>query len=49
MSSRIYTSSRGDAWTNPRPWSDASLRYATYGKVQPMQEPSWLERIFGRV
>lgn len=48
MSSRYHTSSRGDAWSYPRPYTDASLRYATHGKVQPMAQPGWLERLLGR-
>ncbi len=48
MASRIFTSSRNDAWSNPRPYTDASLRFAKYGRVLPMEEPSLLERLFGR-
>lgn len=31
------TSSRPDAWTHPRPHTDASQRYRTYGAIQPME------------
>ena len=48
MSSRIFTTSRADSWNSPRPYSDANLRMAAYGRVQPMQEPSLLEKLFGR-
>ncbi|MDE1467566.1 hypothetical protein [Aurantiacibacter sp. D1-12] len=47
MGNRIYTSSRNDAWSNPRPYTDASLRFAKHGRVLPMEEPSLLERLFG--
>lgn len=43
-----YRSSRTDHWNHPRPHSDASLRRQAYGKVRPMQEASWLERLLGR-
>lgn len=47
MSHRIY-SSRPDSWTAPRPYSDPSLRLAAHGRIQPMHQPSLLDRIFGR-
>lgn len=47
MSSYIFRSSRPDSWTNPRPHSDASLRYMAYGPVQPMAQPGLLARLFG--
>ena len=49
MANRIYTSSRSDAWTNPRPHSDANLRYAAHGPVRSMYEPSLLERLLRRL
>ncbi|UIP07664.1 hypothetical protein LY632_04495 [Erythrobacter sp. SDW2] len=47
MSSYTFRSSRPDAWTSPRPFSDASTRYMAYGPVQPMQQPGILARLFG--
>ena len=40
--------SRPDQWTSPRPYSDATLRAHAYGRVRPMVEPSWWERLLGR-
>ncbi len=48
MSSRVFTSSRPDSWTSPRAFSDPSLRLAAYGRVQSMEQPGLLERLFGR-
>lgn len=48
MSSYIFRSSRPDSWVQPRAYRDASIRYMTYGPVQPMEEPSLLQRLFGR-
>jgi len=48
MSSLSYHSSRPDGWVQPRPHQDASLRYMKYGKIQPMEEPGLLARLFGR-
>ena len=48
MASRIYTSSRPDRWSSPRAYSDPSLRRSMYGAVQPMEEPSVLERLLAR-
>ena len=45
MASRIYTSSRPDPWTSPRPYRDASLRHAVHGPVRSMYEPTLLERL----
>lgn len=39
-------SSKPDQWTAPRPYSDASLRYMKYGRIQPLEEPGFLERLF---
>lgn len=43
-----YHSSKPDKWTEPRPYQDASLRYRTHGPLQPLHEPSWWERLFGK-
>ncbi|WP_202385473.1 hypothetical protein [Altericroceibacterium endophyticum] len=48
MSSLSFRTSRPDSWTNPRPHRDASQRLMQYGKIQPMDEPGFLARLFGR-
>lgn len=48
MSSYSYRSSRPDSWTQPRAHRDASIRYMAHGPIQPMEEPSLFERLFGR-
>jgi hypothetical protein len=48
MSSFSFRSSRPDGWTMPRPHRDPSLRYRMHGPIQPMEEPSFLARLFGR-
>ncbi|MEW4448874.1 hypothetical protein [Qipengyuania sp. JC766] len=48
MSSYSFRSSRPDAWVMPRAHSDASMRMMKHGKIQPMQEPGLLARLFGR-
>ena len=48
MSSMSFHSSRPDRWTKPRPISDSSLRYQAHGKILPMEEPGFFERLFGR-
>ena len=47
MSSLTYRSSRPDNWTMPRAYSDATLRRMAHGPIQPMQQPSFFERLFG--
>ena len=47
MSSYSFRSSRPDSWTNPRPYRDASQRMMAYGKIQPMEQPGFLTRLFG--
>ncbi|NVD45517.1 hypothetical protein [Qipengyuania atrilutea] len=46
MSSMSFRSSRPDSWVEPRAYRDASLRLQKYGRVQPMHQPSLLERLF---
>lgn len=46
--SRLHNSSTPCAWVQPRPHRDPSLRYMTYGPIQPMRKPSFLERLLGR-
>lgn len=48
MSAYTFRSSRPDRWVSPRPYSDASLRAATYGRIQPMETPSLAERLIAR-
>ncbi len=50
MSSMSFHSSRPDRWVTPRPVSDSSARFQTYGKILPMEseEPGFLARLFGR-
>ena len=38
MSLRCYRSSRPDAWSVPRPYSDANLRLMKHGPIRPMEE-----------
>ncbi|KPH58897.1 hypothetical protein ADT71_24950 [Novosphingobium sp. ST904] len=42
---RTYRSER--IWT-PRPPLDPGLRRRFHGPIQPMEEPTFLERLFGR-
>ena len=48
MTSAPIHSSGSDAWSNPRPHSDATLRRIKHGAIRPMEEPGLLERWFGR-
>jgi hypothetical protein len=47
MSSLSYRSSNPDCWVQPRPYQDASLRFMKFGRIQPMEEPGLLARLFG--
>lgn len=49
--SRIFHSSRPDAWTLPRPHQDASARAMKHGKIHPMEpeRKSLLSRLLGRI
>ena len=44
-SSPIHTSG-SDNWLDPKPHTDASLRQIKHGKIRPMEEPGFLERLF---
>ncbi len=44
--SHSYRSSRPDNWTRPRSFSDATTRRMAYGRVKPMEEPGFFERLF---
>lgn len=48
MSSISFRSSRPDGWTVPRPYRDASLRFRAHGPIQPMNQPSLLDRLLGK-
>jgi hypothetical protein len=48
MSSLSYRSSRPDTWTQPRAHRDPSIRYMKHGPIQPMEQPGFLQRLFGR-
>jgi len=48
MSSFSYRSSRPDTWVQPRAYRDASIRYMAHGPIQPMEEPGFFQRLFGR-
>lgn len=45
---KIFRSSRADGWSSPRPYSDPTYRHMSHGKILPMEEPGFLERLFGR-
>lgn len=47
MSSLTYRSSKPDRWVQPKPYSDASTRYRSHGKILPMEEPGFWARLFG--
>ena len=44
---RIIQSGRPDTWTMPRQ-STSGHRIMPHGKILPMEEPSLLDRLFGR-
>lgn len=46
MSAYRYHGSRPNDWLAPRPQSNASQRYHTYGPIQSMDEPGLFRRIF---
>ncbi|WP_199698783.1 hypothetical protein [Aurantiacibacter zhengii] len=46
---RIFRSSKPDSWSSPRFYSDATYRSMSHGKIQPMEEPGFFARLFGRV
>ena len=43
----LIRSSRPDAWTQPRPHTDPSLRLRSHGPIQPMERPGFFARLFG--
>jgi hypothetical protein len=46
MSSYVTHSSRPHQSVLPRPHTDESRRKRIYGKVRPMEEPGFFERLF---
>lgn len=46
--SKIFRSGRADNWISPRPYSDPTYRSMSHGKILPMEEPSFFERLLGR-
>ena len=49
MTAATYRTSRPDPWTQPRPFSDASLRRHVHGPLRPMDAaelPFW-RRLIG--
>ncbi|MGB7407248.1 MAG: hypothetical protein WA908_01975 [Pontixanthobacter sp.] len=46
MSSLSYRSSRPDPWVQPRPFTDASARFAKHGAILPMDRPGLFARLF---
>lgn len=48
MASFTYSSSRPDNWTCPRPYSDPSQRLRKYGRIRPMEEPGFWQRLLLR-
>ncbi|MEL7199574.1 MAG: hypothetical protein AAGL10_14785 [Pseudomonadota bacterium] len=48
MTQATIRSSRPDKWVSPRPPMDPTMRAIAYGKVRPMAEPNWLERLLGK-
>jgi hypothetical protein len=47
ISSR-YRSSRPHESVLPRPHLDAHARYQVFGPIQPMEQPGFLQRLFGK-
>ena len=47
MHTPSFRSSSPDRWTQPRPFSDPSLRFAKFGALRPMEQPSFWQRLIG--
>lgn len=47
MSSLSFRSSSPDRWVQPKGFSDASIRRQVHGRIQPMNPPTFWERLFG--
>ena len=50
MTERSYVSSKPCHWVSPRTIQNASMRFKTHGRVQPMEydEPGFFARLFRR-
>lgn len=46
MNTRAHTYERSSRTTNRQAFSGG---YVEHGRIEPMQQPSWIERIFGKV
>ena len=46
MSSLSFHSKGRDRWVQPQGISDASIRRQIFGKIQPMEEPTFFQRLF---
>ena len=47
MSKLSYRSSNPDRWTMPKGTGDTSVRRHTHGRIQPLNPPSFFQRLFG--
>ncbi|WP_271078730.1 hypothetical protein [Aurantiacibacter sp. MUD61] len=45
---RIFRSGRRDAWNEPMSNERLNRPTISRGKILPMEEPSWLDRMLGR-
>ncbi len=48
MSQYTFRSSKPDQWVSPRPQLDPFRRAHAYGRIQPLNPPSLIERLLGR-
>lgn len=48
MTAFSFHNSRPSNWVLPRPTQDPDRRRLMYGPIQPMEEPTWLQRLFGK-
>ena len=48
MSLRHHCAGNDRSWRLDRKPQDPSLRRLAHGPVQPMEEPGWIARLFGR-
>ena len=46
MSSLSFHSKGRDRWVQPQGIADASIRRQIFGKIQPMEEPTFFQRLF---
>jgi hypothetical protein len=45
VSRYTFHQSGKDAWSSPRPFTDANMRRQRYGRIQPLEEPGLLQRL----